>query len=151
MSEIMILIVAFATCYAIWDIFIYSKTKTSIYITKGEKIKFNPDDYRYRIKEEKYENGIIKFLPQIEVLGDWRTLSWKIAGLNKNGKDWCDTVEDSRKVLDDFILYETLRNEEKIEYKIAYEKLTGEKYVKPKQDKIVEETNHKYQTQNKDE
>ena len=132
MSEIMILIVAFATCYAIWDILIYNKTKTSIHITKGEKFKFNPDDYRYRIKEEKYESGIIKFLPQIEVLGDWRTLSYKIVGLNNNGKDWCDTIEDSRKVLDKFILFETSRNEDEEEDKIV------------KEDKIVEETNHKY-------
>ena len=133
MNEIMILIVAFATCYVIWDIHNYNKNKRK----KRERIKrknfkFNPDDYRYRIKEEKYESGIIKFLPQIEVCGTWNTLSWKIAGLNNNGKDWCDTIEDSRKVLDKFILFETSRNKDEEEDKIV------------KEDKIVEETNHKY-------
>ena len=137
MNEIMILIVAFAMCYAIWDIFIYSKTKTSIHITKGEKFKFNPNDYRYRIKEEKYESGISKFFPQIEDCTTWRTLSLKIIGLNTNGKDWCDTIEDSQKVLDKFILFETLRYEEEKENKIV------------KEDKIVEETNHKYQIKTK--
>jgi len=113
MSEIMILIVAFATCYAIWDIFICSK--------KGRKIKSNPDDYRYRIKEEKYESGIIKFFPQWQVFegGNWYSISASRWGFNKNGKDWCDTIEDSREVINRF--RDSL-----------------------KEDKIVEETNHKY-------
>jgi len=120
MSEIMILIVAFATCYAIWDIFICSKTKTSIH-TKEGKIKFNPDDYRYRIKEEKYESGIIKFFPQWQMVGGihWHSLSLPMWGFNNNGKDWCDTIEDSREVINRF--RDSL-----------------------KEDKLVKETNHKY-------
>ena len=57
---------------------------------------------KFRIKEEKYVSGKSKFFPQMFVEGDWKTLSYKIWGLNNNGTDWCTSLEDSQKLIERF-------------------------------------------------
>ena len=77
---------------------------------------------RYRIREEKYESGISKFFPQMQMVegAPWHSLSESLWGLlNEDGKNWCDTIEDSRELIDRF--RDSL-----------------------KEDKLVKETIHKY-------
>lgn len=57
---------------------------------------------KFRIREEKYVSGESKFFPQMFVGGDWKTISYSVLGFNKNGTDWCSTIEDSQKLIESF-------------------------------------------------
>ena len=82
--------------------------------------KWNPSEYR--IKEERHESGVTKFFPEVKISSNrWMSLSHKMYGLNHNGEDWCDTIEDSQKVIEHF-----------------------RDFYKRREDKIMKEIIHKY-------
>ena len=64
---------------------------------------------KFRIKEEKYESGRIKFYPQVLDIDLWKTLSFPILGLNPNGFDWCESYDAAKLVIDSFKLFELYR------------------------------------------
>jgi hypothetical protein len=77
---------------------------------------------KFRIKEEKYVSGKSKFFPQMFVEGEWKTLSYNILGLNNNGTDWCTTLEDSQKLIENFRWYRMIMDSNGVD-KIVEEKI----------------------------
>ena len=82
---------------------------------------------KFRIKEEKYKSGNSKFFPQIwsynvSNSGNWKTLTYKMfgssLGFNDNGLDWCETLEESQKFIENFRLNIENFDDKLIEIKI---------------------------------
>lgn len=69
------------------------------------KVKENSDETNefkilYRIREEQYNLGTSKFIPEACYNITWYSLSYKNYGINLNGKDYCDSYEDAVYVID---------------------------------------------------
>jgi hypothetical protein len=74
----------------------------------------------YRIKEEKYKSGKIKFLPQGYFEEQWKTLSLEVFGFNLNGLNFCETLEEAQNVIDRFRLCLLNETDKVVEEKIHY-------------------------------
>ena len=81
----------------------------------------NIENFKFRIKEEKYASGKSKFFPQMFAEGEWKTLSHRFLGFNDNGTDWCSTIEDSQKLIETFRMVMDSNNVDKIVEEKIYE------------------------------
>jgi hypothetical protein len=57
---------------------------------------------QYRIKEQKYKSGISRYTPEGFFVSDWKNLAHKELGFNTNGKNWCNTIEEAKLIIENF-------------------------------------------------
>ncbi len=83
-----------------------NKSNTDSKAVSDENLYLIPEEWmngersiQYRIKEQKYKSGITIYTPEGFFEGTWKNLAYKVFGFNRNGKDWCDTIEESKLVI----------------------------------------------------
>lgn len=87
------------------------------------KVKENSNDNKefkisYRIREEQYDIGTSKFIPEACYNITWHSLSFKNYGINLNGKDYCDSYEDAVVVIDKHKAYHVTKLTKEIIHEI---------------------------------